>query len=423
MSTPTDQDIDYQDVPAVGRYVESAADDHNEWCYASLDEVRRNMASTEYPENCVQTAQGPVKSKILKQSGHLSAGDLVEVRSQEEILRTLDERGQLDGLPFMPEMFAFCGRRFRVFKRAHKTCDTVNDYKGRRMKNAVHLEGLRCDGQSHGGCEASCLIFWKEAWLRKVSDESMGSRAGTLLGARVGEEMKSIPSCTEADVLAGTRRYSERDRNDFVYVCQATQVPAATKPLAWWDLRQYVEDYASGNVGLARMARGFIYRGYQNLIRSGIGLGPLLRWLYDAFQSLRGGTPYPGWNGRIPIGKQTPTAKLDLQAGEPVRVKSYEAILATCDQENKNRGMTFDAEMVPYCGGNYRVHRRVTRIINERTGEMQVLANPCIVLDGVVCQARYSACRLFCPRNIYPYWREIWLERLQDSPDRVDRSV
>jgi hypothetical protein len=235
--------------------------------------------------------------------------------------------------------------------------------------------------------------------------------------------MKSIPSCTEADVLVGTRRYSEGDGNNPVYVCQATQVPSATEPLGWWDLRQYVEDYTSGNVGLARMARGFIYRGYQNLIKSGIGLGPLLRWLYDAFQSFWGGTPYPAWNGQIPIGEQTPTATLDLQAGEPVRVKSYEAILATCDQENKNRGMTFDAEMVPYCGGTYRVHRRVTRIINERTGEMQVLANPCIVLDGVVCQARYSACRLFCPRNIYPYWREIWLERLQDSPDRAGRSV
>jgi hypothetical protein len=98
-----------------------------------------------------------------------------------------------------------------------------------------------------------------------------------------------------------------------------------------------------------------------------------------------------------------------------VRVKKYDTILATCDQSNKNRGMTFDAEMAPYCGGTFRVLKRVTRIINERTGEMQVLANPCIILDGVVCQARYSACRMFCPRSIYPYWREVWLERLQES--------
>ena len=54
----------------------------------------------------------------------LRAGDWVEVRSKEEILRSLDKNGRLEGLPFMPQMFQYCGQRFRVFKRAHKTCDT-----------------------------------------------------------------------------------------------------------------------------------------------------------------------------------------------------------------------------------------------------------------------------------------------------------
>src|SRR5882672_9594708 len=106
----------------------------------------------------------------------LKVGDWVEVRSKEEILKTLDSNGQLDGLPFMPEMFAFCGRRFRVYKRAHKTCDTVNESRGRRMKDAVHLEGARCNGAEHGNCEAACLVFWKTAWLRKVSEESEQSQ-------------------------------------------------------------------------------------------------------------------------------------------------------------------------------------------------------------------------------------------------------
>src|SRR5262252_11093353 len=96
----------------------------------------------------------------------LRAGDWVEVRSKEEILATLDRNGQLEGMPFMPEMFSACGKRFQVYKRAHKTCDTVHEYKGRKMKDAVHLDGVRCNGEAHGGCEASCLIFWKTAWLR-----------------------------------------------------------------------------------------------------------------------------------------------------------------------------------------------------------------------------------------------------------------
>ena len=56
----------------------------------------------------------------------LQAGDWVEVRSKEEILRSLDRNGRLEALPFMPQMFEYCGRRFKMYKRAHKTCDTIN---------------------------------------------------------------------------------------------------------------------------------------------------------------------------------------------------------------------------------------------------------------------------------------------------------
>src|SRR5690349_7646088 len=99
----------------------------------------------------------------------LKCGDWVMVKSKEEILATLDERGQLEGLPFMPEMFEYCGKRLRVYKRAHKTCDTVHTYTGLRMSGAVHLEENRCNGCAHGGCDAGCLIFWKDEWLHPIS--------------------------------------------------------------------------------------------------------------------------------------------------------------------------------------------------------------------------------------------------------------
>lgn len=340
---------------------------------------------------------------------NLKAGDWVEVRSRAEILATLDENGCLDNLPFMPEMFAFCGQRLRVYKRAHKTCDTVNDYKGRRMKDAVHLEGVRCNGQSHGGCEASCLIYWKIAWLR-TSDQTVPD-----LQSRNDEPQKTAKSgaghCTEADVLAAVRKHPV-DESKPAYVCQATQVPAATEPLPWWEWRQYVEDYRSGNVKLGRMAKSFIYMAYlHGLINLGVGIGPVLRWIYDRVQGIRGGVPFPRRAGKLPAGTRTPAARLDLQPGEWVSVKSLDIIRETCDEENMNRGMRWDAELAPYCGGTYQVLKRVTKIINEKTGEMQEMKSPCIILDSVVCQARYSECRLFCPRSIYPYWREIWLER------------
>src|SRR5262245_47281918 len=95
----------------------------------------------------------------------LRVGDWVEVRTKEEILASLDSNGRLGGLPFMPQMFTYCGQRFQIFKVAHKTCDTVTGPAGLSLTQCVHLN-LRCDGQAYGGCDAACLIFWKEAWLR-----------------------------------------------------------------------------------------------------------------------------------------------------------------------------------------------------------------------------------------------------------------
>jgi hypothetical protein len=349
----------------------------------------------------------------MRTTAKLKAGEWVEVRSKEEIFQTLDKNGRLEELPFMPEMLAFCGKRFRVYKRAHKTCDTVKDYKGRKMKAAVHLEAIRCNGKAHGGCEAACLIFWKETWLKRVADSSQGL---PMSGATVEHfTIDCATGCTEVDVVAGVKALSSNEDSEPAYVCQATQVPAATEPLPWWNLKQYVEDYFSGNVGIGRMLRGFFYMGYNWLANAGIGLGSSLRWFYDKWQSIVGGCPYPRRWGQIPLGERTPDARLNLQPGELVRVKSYREILATLDQANKNRGLYFDAEMVPFCGGTYRVLNRVTKIVNEKTGKMQEFKNPCIILDGGVCEARYSECRLFCPRAIYSYWREIWLERVSKT--------
>ena len=98
----------------------------------------------------------------------LKVGELVEVRSAEEIRATLDEHGELDELPFMPEMLAFCGRRLTVHKVAHKSCDNISRTGMRRMTDAVHLTESRCNGSAHGGCENACSLYWKEQWLKRV---------------------------------------------------------------------------------------------------------------------------------------------------------------------------------------------------------------------------------------------------------------
>src|SRR5260221_10011931 len=116
----------------------------------------------------------------------LRPGDWVEVRGKEEILATLSSDASLDALPFMPEMLQFCGQRFQVYKRADKTCDTVDKTGGLRFRNNVHLKELRCDGSAHGGCEAGCLMFWREALLKRGGDEQAPGSKGVAAGGPAG---------------------------------------------------------------------------------------------------------------------------------------------------------------------------------------------------------------------------------------------
>jgi hypothetical protein len=272
----------------------------------------------------------------------------------------------------------------------------------------VHLEDVRCSGQAHGGCQARCLMFWKEQWLEKESGAQLQPD-----GTQPVQPHNTQVGCTELDLTAGTQGPTGHPASEPVYICQSTQLFQATQALPWWDLRQYVEDYTSRNVRLSQLLASLVSFLCARIVSAGLGLGAGLVWLYDAIQKLRGGTPYPWRVGTIPRGAKTPSAKLDLQPGELVRIRSYQEILTTIDETGHNRGMVFDAEMVPYCGGTYRVLDRVNRIINEKTGQMQHLKNACIVLDEVVCLAKYAKCRRFCPRQIYPYWREIWLDRTE----------
>src|SRR4029077_1371687 len=114
----------------------------------------------------------------------------------------------------------------------------------------------------------------------------------------------------------------------------------------------------------------------------------------------------------LPKMRKTPTDVLNLRSGELVHVKNKEEIIATLDTKGKNRGLSFDVEMIRYCGGEFKVQRRVEKIIDEKTGKIRRLPNDCVILEGVTCTARLSRERLFCPRSIFPYWVEVWLKRV-----------
>ena len=177
--------------------------------------------------------------------GSLRAGDMVEVRSLDEILATLDEQGELDALPFMPEMVQYCGRRMTVYKVANKLCDTISGNIGmRRMHDAVHLTAARCDGSGHGGCQAACMLFWKTAWFRPVRPVEPRRRATpTVPALRHGPHASSVTTDTSSATGARRPRCSGRPR-----------------AIAWPRFGQYVEDVRTGNMGVARSLRAFLWR-------------------------------------------------------------------------------------------------------------------------------------------------------------------
>ena len=188
----------------------------------------------------------PTYGSIRRALG-LRPGELVRVRSAFEIAPTLDTDGSLDGMPFMPEMVRHCGQTFRVSRRADKTC--AGDGAVRRMHDAVHLEDLRCDGAAHGGCEAACLLFWKEAWLERVEDEDPG------LPPDAGR-----PALTEHLLETTTLATPSSEP---LYRCQATEIPNASTPLRYRELDQYVRDVR--NWGLGEDPPGLDDRGVQPL--------------------------------------------------------------------------------------------------------------------------------------------------------------
>lgn len=238
-------------------------------------------------------------------------------------LATLDAQGRYEGLPFMPEMIPFCGRRSTVWRRADKVCDTVGYSGGRRLRDGVILGELRCDGSAHDGCQAECRIFWKTVWLRRVSQDTPPAPAF------LSEDIELLHT--------STRPYARSEN-------ESASVPT--------------------------------YRSAKK---------------HDNF------------------------AGVDLTPGEWVRVKSKEENRSHSHPGRKESRNVVRPEDAPPTAGRCTGCGSISRFIHERNGRMLTLCSAPVTLEGVVCSGDRSICRWFCPRQIYPYWREFWLERV-DPP-------
>lgn len=304
----------------------------------------------------------------------LKAGDIVEVLQPSEILKTLDSQGTLHSLPFMPEMINSCGKMYRVKTRIEKTCVTclnsknivTNKIKEFVLNDVVYLENVRCDGSSHGDCQTGCMIFWKEAWLKKTDVIS----GNILLNYK------------EAEGVITQLKIKENNKK---YFCQATQLHLATRNISMAKkLLKLITETLTRQIELSKAFTSVKY--------------PILRkMIYD--KEIKGNQ------------KKTPTGILNLLSGELVEIKSFDEILDTVDKHGKNRGLSFYHDMKKYCGKQFIVRNRLERMIDETTGEMMEVRNT-VILDEVICSYEYAF--MGCPRARFQFWREIWLRRVKN---------
>ncbi len=305
--------------------------------------------------------------------GHeLLTGDLVEIRPWAEIAATLDAQGCLEQLPFMPEMLAMCGRRARVFRCAHRLFDYRKSRRMRHMDGVVLLAGAVCDGASHGHCEAACHTIWKAAWLRRVPHT---------------ERTGITPLSSDSPVRTGAA-VPQLGTAEPRYVCQLTQLNAASHRVGRLGVAELVRPLVAGNVS------------------PGAFVVASLTYAFNELQQLRGGYAFPEFESTLqePDKSDEPA----LQAGDRVVVRSAAEIRATLNARLEHRGLGFESDMLKHCGHGYCVQAQIRKVIDIVTGEMRLLKTPAYTLR----QVHFSGERQFFNSQYEPlFWRGAWLQR------------
>jgi len=109
---------------------------------------------------------------------------------------------------------------------------------------------------------------------------------------------------------------------------------------------------------------------------------------------------------------ETGATSSSLKAGDWVRVRSREGIQATLNPWKQLKGCTFMPEMLPYCGTTQRVLKRMERFVDERDYQVRKCQG-IILLVGLNCHGTSHYGR--CDRACYYFWREEWLEKINEG--------
>ena len=303
-------------------------------------------------------------------------GKPVAIRSAVEILSQLDADGCTDGLPFHPEMVDWCGQVVSVRRWAINVCFQAKGVQFGSLANCVVLNLPRCQGRGYRECQLGCHHLWKTNWLVDPS-EKPDSDADLKLDSKANEELR-------LHVLRSSTRRAPGKEN--VYRCQACKLAEIAQ--------------ATGSISPS------VIRKQHNLNQTSVST-LVTDFCTTLLAKVRGSQA--GYKGSL---TKTPAMDLHLSAGDLVRVRPVDEIIETLDANGKNRGLWYDPAMDQFSGKVFRVSRRVTRFIDERTGKLVSPTVPSIVLDDLHCSGNQ---RRYCSRLLQFFWREIWLQREPES--------
>jgi hypothetical protein len=105
------------------------------------------------------------------------------------------------------------------------------------------------------------------------------------------------------------------------------------------------------------------------------------------------------------------STRLELDAGDRVRVRSLDEIRRTFDASGACHGCAFLEPMARYCGKELRVARRLERFFDEKRWRM-LKCKDVVLLEGVFCDGSGHPDTQGCQRMCFFFWRTEWLEKL-----------
>ena len=238
----------------------------------------------------------------------------------------------------------------------------------RVLENTVFLDHLRCEGNSHDGCQKACTLLWKESWLYSTKNNGIKYQKIISTKDKIAEDFLTL--------------------NNGRYFCQSTEMYSAT--------------FQANSLFKIKLLFSELLLHNQHLIEFLTNIMTFILW------KMKFGSVFTRCKRLVGSSGKTPSSSLKLKPGDKVRVKNAQDIQKTLDINGCNRGLLFTPDMYVYCGKELIFKQNFEKMILEDTGQMKTFNNT-ILLETSTCDGR---CKLGCARNMYHLWRTIWVERI-----------